>query len=113
RIRLLIIFLAISFTLALISLMIYSFEPHRALIWSVTVLFIAIGFITLRVLLQMHRDPILSRITGTKPHEAGLMFYVRVAALGVGPLLTVLATHFPSIGRYLVSFLQPGLEALK
>jgi len=55
----------------------------------------------------------LSRITGTKANELGLTFYVRIAALGAAPLLTLLATHFPSIGRYVVSFLQPGLEALK
>jgi hypothetical protein len=113
RIRLLVIFLAISFSLALISLEIYSFEPHRELIWSVTALFIGIGFVIVTVLMQIHRDPILSLITGTKPNELGGAFYIRIAALGVAPLLSLLATHFPSIGRYLVSFLQPGLEALK
>lgn len=113
RIRLLVIFLAISFSLALVSLEIYSFEPHRELIWSVTALFIGIGFVIVTVLMQIHRDPILSLITGTKPNELGLTFYIRIAALGVAPLLTLLATHFPSVGRYLVSFLQPGLEALK
>jgi hypothetical protein len=113
RIRLLLIFLAVSFSLALISLLIYSFEPHRALIWLVTAIFVVIGYISVSVLMQIHRDPILSRITGTKPNELGLMFYVRIAALGVPPALTLLATHFPSIGRFVVSFLQPGLEALK
>jgi len=113
RIRVLLIFLAVSFSLVLISLVIYTFEPHRALIWSVTAIFIVIGFIIVSVLMQMHRDPILSRITGTKANELGLAFYVRIAVLGAAPLLTLLATHFPSIGRYFVSFLQPGLEALK
>jgi hypothetical protein len=113
RIRTMLIFLTVSFTLVLISLVIYSFEPHRALIWSVTAIFVLIGFIVVSVLMQIHRNPILSRITGSKAHELGLIFYVRIAALGAAPLLTLLATHFPSIGRYLVSFLQPGLEALK
>jgi hypothetical protein len=113
RIRTLLIFLAVSFSLVLISLVIYTFEPHRALIWWVTAIFIVIGFIVVSVLMQMHRDPILSRITGTKANELGLTFYIRIAALGAAPLLTLLATHFPSIGRYFVSFLQPGLEALK
>jgi hypothetical protein len=113
RIRLLIIFLAISFSLAMISLVIYSFEPHRELLWSVTALFIAIGLITIKVLIQMHRDPVMSRITNTKPGQLGTTFYIRLVALGAGPLVTLLATHFPSIGRYVLSFLQPGLEALK
>ena len=56
----------------LISLNIYSFEPHRSLIWS----FIAIFFVT------------------------GFMI------VGAVPLLTLLATTFPSCGRYLASFLD-------
>jgi hypothetical protein len=42
-----------------------------------------------------------------------LHFYLRLVAFGGVPLLTLLATHYPSIGRYLVGFLQPSLEALK
>jgi hypothetical protein len=38
---------------------------------------------------------------------------LRLVAFGAVPLLTLLATHFPSIGQYVVSFLQPSLEALK
>jgi hypothetical protein len=113
RIRLLILFLAIGFSLALFSLVIYSFEPHQELLWSVTALFIAIGLIVVTVLIQMHRDPILSRIVGTEPGKLDLKFYERIIALGVAPVLTLLATHFPSIGQYVVSFLKPGLEAMK
>jgi len=62
---------------------------------------------------QLHRDPILSRVTGTVGNALDLHFYVRLVAFGALPLLTLLATHFPAIGHYLVSFLQPSLEALK
>jgi hypothetical protein len=113
RIRLLILFLTIGFSLAMISLVIYSFEPHQELLWSVTALFIVIGLLVLTVLVQMHRDPILSRIVGTEPGKLDLTFFVRLILLGVGPMLTLLATHFPSIGQSVISFLQPGLEAMK
>jgi hypothetical protein len=111
--RHLLIFLGLSFSLVLISLNIYSFEPHQSLIWSFTAIFAAIGFTVVVVLMQAHKDHILSRITGTTPNELGIAFYVRIISFGAAPLLTLLATHFPSIGRYLLSFLQPGLEALK
>jgi hypothetical protein len=111
--RHLLIFLGLSFSLVLISLNIYSFEPHQSLIWSFTAIFAAIGFTVVVVLMQAHKDHILSRITGTTPNELGFAFYVRIISFGAAPLLTLLATHFPSIGRYLLSFLQPGLEALK
>jgi len=113
RIRLLLLFLTIGFSLAMISLVIYSFEPHQGLLWSVTALFIVIGLHVLTVLIQMDRDPILSRIVGTEPGKLDLTLLVRVILLGVFPLLTLLATHFPSIGQSIMSFLQPGLEAMK
>jgi hypothetical protein len=107
------IFLALSFSLALISLNIYSFEPHQSLIWSFTLIFIVTGAMVVGVLVQLHRDPILSRVTGTSGNALDLHFYLRIVAFGTVPLLTLLATHYPAIGRYLVSFVQPSLEALK
>src|SRR5262249_24891252 len=107
------IFLALSFSLALISLNIYSFEPHQSLIWSFTLIFIVAGAMVVGVLVQLHRDPVLSRVTGTTGNALDLHFYLRIVAFAAVPLLTLLATHYPSIGRYLVSFLQPSLEALK
>lgn len=107
------IFLGLSFSLVLISLNLYSFEPHQTLLWSFTALFVIIGAVIMRVLMQVHRDHILSRITDTKPNEVGWEFYLRMVSVGAVPLLTLLATHFPSIGRGLLSLFQPGLEALK
>lgn len=113
QLRQLLFYLAISFSLILVSLNLYSFEPHQSLIWSLTVIFFVLGMLTIIGLMQIHRDPILSRMSGTQPNDLGLDFYVRIVSLGAAPLITLLATHFPSIGRGLLSFLQPGLEALK
>jgi len=46
--------------------------------------------------------------------QAG-MFQSRhiMAAFGLAPALTVLSTQFPSVGRFLFSWLQPTLEALR
>lgn len=107
------IFLALSFSLALTSLNIYSFEPHQSLIWSFTLIFIVTGAMVVGVLMQLHRDPILSRVTGTTGNALDLHFYLRIVAFAAVPLLTLLATHYPALGRYLISFLQPSLEALK
>jgi hypothetical protein len=113
HIRHMLMYCAISFSLVLISLNVYSFEPHQTLIWSFTAIFFVIGSITVAVLMQIHRDPILSRVTDTKANELGAEFYMRILSLGAVPVLTLLATHFPSIGRGLLSLFQPGLEALK
>jgi hypothetical protein len=113
QIRMLIIIVAMLFTLILLSLNIYSFEPHQSLIWSFTAMFAVIGFLIVNVLREVHRDNVLSRVTGTKANKLGLDFYVRIALFGAAPVVTLLATHFPAISRYLVSFVQPGLEAVK
>jgi hypothetical protein len=107
------IFLALSFSLVLVSLNIYSFEPHQSLIWSFTLIFVVAGVLVVSVLMQLHRDPILSRVTGTTGNALDIHFYLRIVAFGALPLLTLLATHFPSIGHYFLSFLRPSLEALK
>ena len=113
HVRLLLIFLAISFSLMLISLNVYSFEPHQSLIWSFTAIFGVIAIMAIGVLMEAHRNEILSRVSGTTPNQLGWGFYARVISLGAAPLITLLATHFPSIGKFLLSFFQPGLEALK
>ncbi|HEY4676655.1 MAG TPA: hypothetical protein VIJ01_05820 [Candidatus Angelobacter sp.] len=113
NIRLWLILQAAVFSLVLLSLNVYSFEPHRSLIWSFTAIFAVIGVVAIQVLMQAHKDDVISRITGTTANKLDLQFYVRIATLGAVPLLTLLATHFPSLGHYLSSFFQPGLDALK
>ncbi len=65
------------------------------------------------MLAQAERDPILSRITNTTPGKLSGGFFVKIAGyLGV-PLITVLGSQFPSWGRFLFSWIQPLLEAIK
>jgi hypothetical protein len=113
QLRLLIIVVTILFTLILLSLNIYSFEPHQSLIWSLTVLFVVIGAIIVNLLRQVHYDNVLSLVTGSTPDKLDPDFYFRVLKFGTAPLLTLLITHFPAIGRFVFSLLQPGLEAMK
>ncbi|HEY3770097.1 MAG TPA: hypothetical protein VGN44_15600, partial [Candidatus Angelobacter sp.] len=113
HIRLWLILQAAVFSLVLLSLNVYSFEPHRSLIWTFAAVFVILGGMAISVLMQIERNHVLSRITGSQPNELGTSFYIRIVMLGAVPLLTLLATHFPAIGHYLLSFLQPGMEALK
>jgi hypothetical protein len=65
------------------------------------------------VFAQMHRDPILSRITETNADELGLDFYIRIVSFGAIPVLTWLAYQFPDIGSAIFRFLQPGLDVVR
>jgi len=62
---------------------------------------------------QMSRDATLSHITNTRPGELGGDFWMRIVAFGIGPLIGLLTTLFPSITDFVFSWLQPGVQALK
>jgi hypothetical protein len=62
---------------------------------------------------QMSRDATLSHITNTNPGELGMEFWLRLVGFGVGSLIGLLTTLFPSITDFMFSWLQPGMQSLK
>jgi hypothetical protein len=106
-------FIIVAFILSVISLSSYPFQGHRWIGVAGTVTFLALGTGIAVVFAGLDRDAILSRITATKPNEVGATFYLRLAQFGALPLLTVVASQFPSVNRFLFSWVQPALEALK
>ena len=75
--------------------------------------FIGFGGVTVLVYSQMSRDATLSHITNTKPGELGFDFWVKLLGFGLGPLIGLLTTLFPSITDFAFSWLQPSVAALK
>ena len=62
---------------------------------------------------QMHRDPTLNRIPDTKPGESGGDFWLRMLTVTVFPLVSLLATQFPSIGSFFYLWIEPAIKALR
>jgi hypothetical protein len=60
----------------------------------------------------MHRDAILSRLTGTTPGELGADFYIKIGGFVVLPLISLLVSQFPDVNNFLFSWLQPALQTL-
>jgi hypothetical protein len=85
----------------------YPFQPQRLLMMFNIVLATAVVLGLLIGLFQADRDPLLRRMAGlergTITLDRGLLR--NVAAYGVLPLLTVIATQFPEAGRALESLL--------
>jgi hypothetical protein len=109
----LLVFIITGFLLSMVALHCYPFQSLRLLHTFVSVMFLmfSAGFVT--VLAQADRDPILSRITKSTPDKLSGGFFLRAAGyLGV-PLITVLASQFPSLDRFLFSWIQPALQAMK
>jgi hypothetical protein len=106
-------FIIVAFILSVISLSSYPLQGHRWIGVASAITFVALGTGIAIVFAGMDRDAILSRISATKPNEVGLTFYLRLAQFGALPLLTVVASQFPSVNRFLFAWVQPALEALK
>lgn len=111
--RYLLLFVSASFVLAIVAWNSYPFQPRQFIDLVFTCMLAILGCGIIWVFAQMHRDPILSRITHTKPNELGMEFYARIIAFGAVPVLTWLAYQFPGVGSTIFKFLQPGLEVVK
>lgn len=106
-------FPSIGFVLLMFSMNSYSFQAPQWIGTFLMVLFVVITWTLGRCMVQMERDPILSRVAGTKPGQLGAAFYLRIAQYGALPVLGLLARQFPAISNTLLSGIQPALEALK
>ena len=106
-------FIAVAFVLFVLALHSYPFQSER-LIDHITVgMFFVLGAGIITVLAQLDRDALLSRITDSAAGKLQSSFYVRLLSYGAIPALTVIASQFPSVGRFLFSAVQPALEALR
>jgi hypothetical protein len=113
NIRYLMLFVSAAFVLAIVAWNSYPFQPHAFIDWCFTILLVFLGAGFIGVFAQMHRNPILSRITDTNPNELGWDFYLRILTFGAVPVLTWLAYQFPELGGSLFKVLQPGLQVMK
>jgi hypothetical protein len=113
RMRTLVICGVGMYVLLLCSINVYPFEPHPALQTLSVIMIVTLGAAIGYVYAQMHRDPILSRLTETSAGELGWDFYVKFISAGAIPVFGLLASQFPAFNNVLFSWLEPALQALK
>jgi hypothetical protein len=113
NIRLLMTFVWVSFVLALLAWNSYPFQPKQWVDWTFTILLFGFGTGVVWVLAQMYRNPILSRITGTKVNELGGEFFWRIVTMGAVPVLTWVGSQVPAIGNLVSKLLGSGLAGGK
>jgi hypothetical protein len=102
--------LFVAVTLAASS---YPFDPLPVLGGIFLTLFVIAGGTSMIVLAQMHRDATLSYITNSAPGKLGSQFWIHLITFGIGPLVGLLTTLFPSITDFVSSWLQPSMQALQ
>jgi hypothetical protein len=112
HLRNLLSFITTGFILMTLALNCYPFQMLNLIRWSITIVFILIAVVLLYAFQEMSRNEILSRITDTKAGSLDAGFYTRVLSVGALPVVAVVASHFPSIGRFLFSWVQPAISAV-
>jgi hypothetical protein len=105
-------FITTGFILMTLALNCYPFQTLNLIRWSITSVFVLISVVLLYAFQEMSRNEILSRITDTKSGSLDAGFFTRVVSIGALPVLAVVASHFPSVGRFLFSWVQPAISAL-
>jgi hypothetical protein len=113
RIRTIVIGSLCLFVGATFAVSSYPFDPLPVLAGVFLAVFIVAGATVIFVYAEMYRDATLSHITNSTPGQLGGGFWVQVITFGIGPLLGLLTTLFPSITNFVASWLQPGMQALK
>ena len=103
----------VCFVLLVLALNSFSFQSPQAIFHLITLGLIVGGVSVVLAFAQMERDPILSRLSGTKEGELGKEFYSRAFTVGAIPVLTVLSTEFPAISHFLSSWIQPLTQVLR
>src|SRR5258708_30247172 len=101
-------FIMYGFILLVLALAVYPFEGRLYIEVALLFIFVISGAIVATVFAQMDRDPLLSRLSETKPNQLGINFVIRLASFGALPLLTLLASLVPDVGSFLQSWLQPA-----
>jgi hypothetical protein len=104
------IFLFVAATFAVSS---YPFDPLPVLGGLFLAVFLIAGGTVITVYAGINRDATLSHITNTLPGELGGQFWLQLITFGIGPLVGLLTTLFPSVTDFVTSWLQPSVQALK
>ena len=113
RLQTLILALAGVFVFVLLSYSSYPFESRESFHALLISILFAISLVVGIVYGQMYSDPLLSRITNTKPGELGLDFWVKLGTFVFIPVLSLLSVQFPEVNSFLFSWLQPALQSIK
>ena len=113
RMRTLVMSILLLFIASTIAMASYPFDPRPTISGAMVLLLAVLSAAITFVYAQVHRDPVLSLVTNTKPGELGGDFWLKLLGFGAGPVLGLLTTLFPQLTDFLFSWVQPSLTSIK
>jgi hypothetical protein len=114
QLRNLALFLFVSLMLTTMLLASYPFYPQGVVKGVFLVVLLATVGSLLVVMMQMNRDEILSRISGTEPGRITWdgSFIFNAAMIGVLPLLALVSSEYPAVRTALFSWVEPLIRTV-
>lgn len=93
----------------LVAVSSYAFQPKRFLSFGIWMALLLASLMTLRAFVQMDRNGALSAISGTDAGRVSLdrTFFSNIFTYGGIPVLGVVLTQFPAVGRVFGGWLGP------
>lgn len=104
-------YLLLGFLLLIFAVSSYPFQPQRLLMFIAVTMTMPMSAMLIIVFVQMDRDEILSRMSGSTPGKVtwDLNFFTRIVLYGVIPLASLFSTDVPGI-RKLASVLGEVIQ---
>lgn len=105
-------YISIGFLLLVVAINSYAFRARTIIDWMLVLMFLILTTGIVAVFAQADRDAMLSRITGTEEGKLDRHFFQHLFSYGAMPALVLVATHFPTVGRFFFSWVKPAIEAI-
>lgn len=96
----------------LVAVSSYAFQPKQFLSFGIWLLLLLASAMTLRALMQMDRNGVLSAISGTDAGKISLdrTFLSNLLTYGALPVMGIIVTQLPSVGQLFSGWLGPLLR---
>ena len=91
----------------------YPFINRHALTIGLCAILGVLALVVISTYASINRDPILSRTINEKPDRLDLDFFWKTASMVGIPFLGLVASQFPEVSRFLFSWIEPGMAAIK
>ncbi len=113
RMRTMVLSMAGLFAAIALSVGFYPFTPRPTISLSLMLLLLLIGSVVGIVYAGLDRDSTLSHITNTEPGSLGIHFWVRMISFVGVPAMGLIVAQFPEITDFVLSWVQPTMNAVK
>jgi len=113
QLRNLLLFVTTGFFLAMVSALVYPFLSQQAMVWAGTASVVLLGIPVIVSIVQMETHPVLKTLSGRGERGRVTAPLMRLVLYGALPLLGIISSHFPALGRHLVWLLQPAMQAAR